>query len=100
MRKGSTRTRQSSSKTTYNPTCNRPCQSWNGQVAVPNKQNAAELQRIIKETTGLEVTLLEVYKIWYYFQKVLLCSGLWRGRGERPPQTDQLSLFAENANEL
>jgi DNA-binding PadR family transcriptional regulator len=62
-------------------------------MAFPSKQNALKLQRIIEETTGREVSLKELYSIWHYLQKVLLCSGLWRDSREPTYSSAQESLF-------
>ena len=70
-------------------------------MAILSKQSAAELRRIIKESTGRDISLGEAYGIWHYLIKLLQL--LWRVeyRREKPPPSEQLSLFAdENANVL
>ena len=62
-------------------------------MAVPSLPNAAELRRIIKETTGRDVSTVEVYRVWHYLNKVLLCSGLWKDTKERPQLAEQPTLF-------
>jgi len=64
-----------------------------GIMSSPSLPNAAELRRIIKETTGREVTTIELYRIWYYFEKVLLCSGLWSEVREVKTTAEQPNLF-------
>jgi hypothetical protein len=61
-------------------------------MTVPSLKNAADLQRIIKETTGREVTIVQVYKVWHLLQKILLCTSLWAGKQPRF-QSEQLPLF-------
>lgn len=62
-------------------------------MTYPSLRDATELQRIIKATTGREASLREVYRIWHYFNKVLLCSGLWRENKEPVRLPAQLDLF-------
>ena len=64
-------------------------------MAVPSLQNAAELQRIIKETTGDDASVIEVYKIWHYLEKIFLCTSLWRPERIEARVVNQTSLFNE-----
>ena len=58
----------------------------------PSLKNAEKLKEIIKETTGDDVTMTEVYRVWHYLNKILLCTSLWRGRQKRVPEA-QRNLF-------
>lgn len=63
-------------------------------MAILSKQSATELRRIIKESTGRNISLGEAYAIWHYLIKLLQL--LWRvdSRREIPPPPQQLSLFS------
>lgn len=58
-------------------------------------KNAQKLKEIIKETTGDDVSVTEVYRVWHYLNKILLCTGLWRGR-QKPVPDEQRSLFEQD----
>lgn len=62
-------------------------------MAILSPQSARELRRIIKESTGRDISLGEAYAIWHYLIKLLQL--LWRvdNRQEVPPPPQQLSLF-------
>lgn len=62
-------------------------------MAILTPHNASELRRIIKESTGRDISLGEAYAIWHYLIKLLQL--LWRveHRKEVPPPPQQLSLF-------
>ncbi len=62
-------------------------------MVFPNKQNTAELQRIIKETTGQDVSIRETFRVWHYLNKVLLCTSLWNDDVEPPRARAQQALF-------
>ncbi len=64
-------------------------------MAILSKQSAIELRRIIKESTGRNISLGEAYAIWHYLIKLLQL--LWNvERRQKPPLVpDQLSLFAK-----
>ena len=40
-------------------------------MAILSKQSAMELQRIVKESTGRDISLGEAYAIWHYLIKLL-----------------------------
>ena len=63
-------------------------------MAILSPQSARELRRIIKESTGRDISLGEAYAIWHYLIKLLQL--LWRveTRREIPSPPHQLSLFA------
>ncbi len=63
-------------------------------MGILSPQSAKELQRIIKESTGRDISLGEAYAIWHYLIKLLQL--LWRvdARPEIPPPPQQLSLFS------
>jgi hypothetical protein len=63
-------------------------------MAILSPQSAKELQRIIKESTGRDISLGEAYAIWHHLIKLLQL--LWRvdNRREIPPPPQQLSLFS------
>ena len=65
-------------------------------MAILSPQSAKELQRIIKESTGRDISLGEAYAIWHYLIKLLQL--LWRvdNRREIPPPPQQLNLFSDN----
>ncbi len=62
-------------------------------MAILTPQSARELRRIIKESTGRDISQGEAYAIWHYLIKLLQL--LWRveNRREIPPPPQQLSLF-------
>ena len=62
-------------------------------MAILTSHNATELRRIIKESTGRDISLGEAYAIWHYLIKLLQL--LWRVdvRPEIPAPPQQLSLF-------
>jgi hypothetical protein len=62
-------------------------------MAILSPQSAQELRRIIKESTGRDISLGEAYAIWHYLVKLLQL--LWRvdARPEIPPPPQQLNLF-------
>lgn len=62
-------------------------------MAILSKQNATELQRIIKESTGRDLSLGEAYLMWHYLIKLLQL--LWKIDKRPEPQrsAQQLSLF-------
>ncbi len=62
-------------------------------MAILSPQSAQELRRIIKESTGRDISLGEAYAIWGHLIKLLQL--LWRvdNRREIPPPPQQMSLF-------
>ncbi len=64
-------------------------------MAILSPQSAHELRRIIKESTGRDISLGEAYAIWGHLIKLLQL--LWRvdNRREMPPPPHQLSLFSK-----
>ena len=62
-------------------------------MAILSSQSARELRRVIKESTGRDISLGEAYAIWHYLIKLLQL--LWRveTRKDIPPPPHQLSLF-------
>ncbi len=62
-------------------------------MAILSPQSARELRRIIKESTGRDISLGEAYAIWHHLIKLLQL--LWRvdNRREIPPPPQQLNLF-------
>lgn len=62
-------------------------------MSILSPQSAKELQRIIKESTGRDISLGEAYAIWHHLIKLLQL--LWRvdNRREVPPPPQQMSLF-------
>ena len=66
-------------------------------MATLSPQSACELRRIIKESTGRDISLGEAYAIWGHLIKLLQL--LWRvdNRREIPQRPDQLSLFAKTS---
>ncbi len=62
-------------------------------MAILSPQSAKELRRIIKESTGRDISLGEAYAIWGHLIKLLQL--LWRveNRKEILPSPHQLSLF-------
>lgn len=65
-------------------------------MAILSPQSARELRRIVKESTGRDISLGEAYAIWHYLIKLLQL--LWRveHRKEIPPPQHQLTLFRES----
>lgn len=63
-------------------------------MAILSSQSAHELRRIIKESTGRDISLGEAYAIWHYLIKLLQL--LWHvdNRREIPPPPQQLNLFS------
>lgn len=68
-------------------------------MAILSPQSAKELQWIIKESTGRDISIGEAYAIWSHLIKLLQL--LWRvdNRREIPPPR-QLSLFTESHKRL
>jgi hypothetical protein len=62
-------------------------------MAILTAQNAAELRRILKESTGRDLSIGEAYAIWHYLIKLLQL--LWRidTRPVPPVLATQLKLF-------
>ncbi len=62
-------------------------------MAILSPQSVRELRRIIKESTGCDISIGEAYAIWHYLIKLLQL--LWRvdNRREIPSPPQQLSLF-------
>lgn len=56
------------------------------------KRNALELQRIVKEVTGREISIGEAYAIWGYILKLLKLLWKVEERKKNPP-ADQKNLF-------
>lgn len=69
-------------------------------MAILSPQSARELRRIIKESTGRDISLGEAYAIWHYLIKLLQL--LWRvdNRRETPPPPQQLSLFNKSRKKI
>ncbi len=65
-------------------------------MTFPSLKNAQKLKEIIKETTGDDVSVTEVYRVWHYLNKILPCTGLWRGRKKTLPPPNQLTLFTKH----
>jgi hypothetical protein len=63
-------------------------------MSILSPQSARELRRIIKESTGRDISIGEAYAIWHYLIKLLQL--LWRvdARPEIPPPPQQLNLFS------
>jgi hypothetical protein len=62
-------------------------------MAILTAQNAAELRRILKESTGHDISIGEAYAIWHYLIKLLQL--LWRIDTRPVPSVSatQLKLF-------
>ncbi len=62
-------------------------------MAILTPQSARELRRIIKESTGRDISPGEAYAVWAHLIKLLQL--LWRvdNRREIPLPPQQLSLF-------
>ncbi len=59
-------------------------------VMIISHENARELQRIVRETTGREISLREAYNIWHFL--ISLLRLMWRIEGH-PLGPRQLKLF-------
>jgi len=54
-------------------------------MAILSRESAAELQRIIKESTGRKISLGEAYAIWHYLIKLLqLLWGVDKRHNQKP----------------
>ena len=64
-------------------------------MSILSKQSAEELRRIIKESTGRNISLGEAYAIWHYLIKLLQILWNIEKRQKPLPPSAQLSLFTK-----
>jgi hypothetical protein len=62
-------------------------------MAILSKQNAYELQRIIREATDRKISLGEAYAIWHYLIKLLQLLWSVEKRPNSKSQPHQSGLF-------
>ena len=62
-------------------------------MAILSKQSAIELRRIIRESTGRDISIGEAYAIWHYLIKLLQLLWNVEHRRELPRPIGQLTLF-------
>jgi len=64
-------------------------------MAILSKQSAEELRRIIRDSTGRNISLGEAYAIWHYLLKLLQLLWNVEKRQKPPAPSEQLSLFSK-----
>ena len=64
-------------------------------MSILSKQSAEELRRIIKESTGRNISLGESYAMWHYLIKLLQILWNIEKRQKPPPPSKQLTLFSK-----
>ena len=62
-------------------------------MSVISKKNALELQRIVKDATGRDITIGDAYGLWSYVLKLLALAWKIEDRGKPVPSALQTSLF-------
>lgn len=65
-------------------------------MSILSPQSARELRRIIKESTGRNISVGEAYAIWHYLLKLLqLLWNVEKRQRPKPHPPHQLSLFTK-----